>query len=443
MATELSTSELAWLRQQRWFGAKERDLAGAEVVDVAQSDTGVRLEIVEVRFSEADAERYALVRTEQTLDAVTEPWVGELLLRRFREADVARTDAGGELVFHATRVLADVSATAISPIGPLGVEQSNSSLRFGDALILKLIRRLQSGIHPEAEISAFLTERTSFRHMPLLAGTASYVNSACEPSLLMVLQTLVPNVGDAWSTTLRRLDGVRAGEEMDAAVRPLARLGLVTAELHLALASHDDEPAFAPEPISASDVESWQEAAAGELETACAALERVGQACDELALRARLQGLHGLIGSRKTRHHGDYHLGQVLERPDGDFAIIDFEGEPKRLLSVRREKRSPLRDVAGLLRSLDYARHAACPEHASAIEIARLDAWYVATRVAFLDAYRGRVEQVRPDLLPAGAAFGPALAALELEKAAYEVLYELSHRPAYVRIPAQALAATI
>jgi trehalose synthase-fused probable maltokinase len=177
-----------------------------------------------------------------------------------------------------------------------------------------------------------------------------------------------------------------------------------------------------------------------------AIIDEVGQAIDALtrrqidveaaALLHRADGIAALQGGLKIRHHGDYHLGQVLEREDGSFAIIDFEGEPSKPLARRREKRSPLRDVAGMLRSLDYARHAAL--HASGgSEVLRAHEWYVAARQAFLDTYLEAIRREHPGLLPTEV--DPPLSALELEKAAYEVLYELNNRPDWLPIPLAAL----
>src|SRR5205814_1487260 len=152
-------------------------------------------------------------------------------------------------------------------------------------------------------------------------------------------------------------------------------------------------------------------------------LGHYGISVDPTDLLRRADGIAGLEGSEKIRHHGDYHLGQVLERTDGSFAIIDFEGEPSKPLSQRRERRSPLRDVAGMLRSFDYARNAAL-RTAQAPVREHADAWYTRARSAFLETYFATLRAGEPRLVPDDAV--PALAALELEKAAYEVLYELN-----------------
>jgi trehalose synthase-fused probable maltokinase len=225
------------------------------------------------------------------------------------------------------------------------------------------------------------------------------------------------------------------GADPQPSIQSLARLGETTAALHLALGQPGGGPDFDPELIDDADVEAWQADVRAEVEQALHGLRAHGQTIDPGPLLARADGIRALRGAPKTRHHGDYHLGQVLETMDGNFAIIDFEGEPSKPLSVRRAKRSPLRDVAGMLRSFDYARHAAlrAGDADAAQRRARADAWYVAARQAFLDAYLPIVGRDPAEV-------EAPLAALELEKAAYEVLYELNNRPDWLAIPVQALS---
>jgi trehalose synthase-fused probable maltokinase len=218
----------------------------------------------------------------------------------------------------------------------------------------------------------------------------------------------------------------------------MARLGRTTAELHLALASGTGD--FSAEPIAESDVAAWRRAVEDEVRLATEALARQAIQVDTAALLRRADGLAGLTGALKTRHHGDYHLGQVLEREDGSFVIIDFEGEPAKPLALRREKRSPLRDVAGMLRSFDYARHTALrsADRTDATRIAAASEWYAAVRDAFLATYVRTVKAGSTSLLP--REIEAPLTALELEKAAYEVLYELNNRPDWLPIPLAALS---
>jgi predicted trehalose synthase len=301
-------------------------------------------------------------------------------------------------------------------------EQSNTSIVFGDALILKHFRRLAAGPNPDVEITRFLTERTGFRHTPRLCGSLEYRDGAGAWALAMA-QELVRDARDGWRWLLERLAGG------DAALGPLHGLGRRTAELHLALGSDPHDPAFAPEVITPADVEAWTEAVQRQLEAARTALG--GALPDGVPARIEAAGLGPLAGATKQRHHGDFHLGQTLiGRGGAEVAIIDFEGEPLRPLAERRRKHTPLRDVAGLLRSIDYAAMATRP--------AGLEDWAAAWQAEgarlVTAAYRRAVTGA--GFVPgADNAFTRALAVLELEKAAYEVLYEANHRPAWVAIP--------
>ncbi len=438
---DLSSELLDDLRRQRWFAAKDRAVRGARVVDRAAPlgpTSDVRLELVAVDFAAGPSETYVLVRSGEVLDALGSPGVADALLERTREGAALPTEQGGALLFARTYALQAALRRVAAPPTLMAGEQSNTSIRYGDALILKLFRRLQPGINPELEVGRFLTERTSFRHAPRLAASLEYraPDGAC--AALAILQTFVPNRGDAWSTTLERLAGVLAGERPEAAVRPMRRLGEVTASLHLALSSVADDPAFAPQPVSDADTRRWTRAIESQVARAAAALQARGVVVPMDRLLARARGVEALRGSLKIRHHGDYHLGQVLEQPDGDFTVIDFEGEPLKPLEARRERASPLRDAAGMLRSFDYARHAALRmgEADDPARVARAEAWHHAARDAFLTAYAATIQGGRSELLPALAgSVDRALAAFEIEKAAYEVLYELTHRPDWLPIP--------
>jgi len=395
-------------------------------------------------------------------------------------------------------------AAAELELRPLGVEQSNTSVRYGDRLVLKLFRKLEPGVNPDLEIGRFLTRSTTFRHVPPVAGgldlraggvaVAGGGARGREPITLAVLQGFVPNEGDAWSFTLdalgryfeRARSGWGRGDFGRAAVpaRPLLELaeaagggsppaelyerigtylptvrllGERTAELHLALASAPTEDyAFAPAPFSTLHQRSLYESmrtSAGRtfqlLRQRLPGLAPEARAAAEQALAAQDQVRERfalLLGTKVTatriRTHGDYHLGQVLYTGK-DFVILDFEGEPARPLSERRLKRSPLRDVAGMLRSFQYAAYARLFEEAGsgiipATEVPVFESWSLYwerwVSAAFLAAYLQRT---------AGASFVPArrsdlavlLDAYVLEKAIYELAYELNHRPGWVRIP--------
>jgi trehalose synthase-fused probable maltokinase len=440
---------LEQLVRQRWFAGKHRWLTGATVLDRATlpaEGAPLRLELVEVWYATPPSERYLLLRHDHTLDTVEQPATAEAVLALLLVGGEVPTERGGHVHAWHTAALAPWIAKKPPSARPLSTEQSNSSVRFGDALIMKVYRRPEPGAQPDLEIPRFLTERTTFRHAPLLAGAAEYVDASGERWALATLQSFIPNRGDAWQTMLARLNEALGGGDVERAAAPLARLGEVTAALHLALASVGDDPAFAPEAILPDEAGRWADDVQRNVDDALDAAGTRATVTDPAAPRLAAAGVRRLAGARKARIHGDFHLGQVLERPDGDFAIIDFEGEPARPLGERRAKRSPLRDVAGLLRSLDYACHTAVgiSGPVDAARQGRAHAWQRAARQAFLDAYLAAISAEQPTLLPASRAdVDAALAGLEVEKAAYETKYELAHRPAWLPIPLAALGATI
>ena len=420
------------LRAARWFGGKNRAVADARPVDRAHIGP-ITLRLVEVQYLEGPPETYVLA------DPLDDTGAALALLEQFA-GGVVPTE-GGRLEFRPTHLFASVARERLEPVAVMRGEQSNTSIRFGNQLILKLFRRLQFGPNPEVEVGRFLTDSTDFRDAPPVVGSASYLDPGGREASLALLQQFEPNRGDAWTTTLHRLRAVLDGGDPAESVLAMGRLGQTTAELHLALASGTGD--FSAEPIAPADLAAWLTAIEDEVRTAARALARQAIQVDTAALLRRADGLAGLRGALKTRHHGDYHLGQVLERDDGSFVIIDFEGEPAKPLALRREKRSPLRDVAGMLRSFDYARHAALRAgDASTPARGRAAAdWYAAVRDAFLSAYVRTVTAQSTSLLPGD--IEPPLAALELEKAAYEVLYELNNRPDWLPIPLAALSGTM
>lgn len=418
------------LQAARWFGGKSRDIRDTRIIDRACWVDEAALSIVEVIYAAGPPDTYVLA------DRLDEPRVAYALLDRIRGGARLSTESGGSLLFHQTRFLATVQREHLEPVALMRGEQSNTSVRFGDALILKLFRRLQYGPNPDVEVGTFLTEHTRFAGSPPVAGSVDYVSPEGEQASLALLQAFERNRGDAWTTTLARVRSVLDGADPTESVSAMARLGRTTAELHLALASGAAD--FAAEPITPADVRSWREGIHEEVRAAVRGLARQGISVDVERLLQRADGIGALEGALKTRHHGDYHLGQVLERNDGSFVIIDFEGEPAKPLAQRREKRSPLRDVAGMLRSFDYARNSALRSTASTDPgvARRALQWYASVREAFLSSYLAVARQ-DPGLLPADVE--SPLAALELDKAAYEVLYELNNRPDWLDIPLTAL----
>jgi maltose alpha-D-glucosyltransferase/alpha-amylase len=348
-------------------------------------------------------------------------------------------------------------------------EQSNSSVFFEGYGMLKLYRRLQPGAHPEVEMSRFLVERARFANTPPLLATLEIAldgESGAEGHALGVLFGFIRNQGDGWTQALNYLtryldDALSTGEDPSNLADPdvfflmLARqLGIRTAEMHRALAEYaGDDPDFAPEPISREDIVEWRDALTAAAAHMLSGLERgrsslpaVTQdlADHVLALREELfEHILGLIPdtveAQKTRYHGDFHLGQVIV-VQNDFFIIDFEGEPARPLAARRRKGPPLRDVAGMIRSFDYAAVAAVRELAEARPAAEprmtelAEAWRQRAVDGFRAAYRKTMRCCAA--YPASKKQAREMTAFfMLEKAVYEVSYELANRPAWVDIP--------
>jgi maltose alpha-D-glucosyltransferase/alpha-amylase len=368
----------------------------------------------------------------------------------------------------------------------LKAEQSNSSVVYKDRFILKLFRRLESGMNPDLEIGRFLTEM-GFPHIPPVAGALEYRQGRSAPMTLAILQGLVQNQGDAWQYTLDFLSDylehalARRGELRDMTVpqkhlldlsegdfHPLASemigaytesarlLGQRTAELHTALASAPDDLDFAPEPFSKlyqrSLYQSMRSLTTQVLDLLRKRLKTLPKAVQPEAqqildrkddvLNCSRSVLEQKITAMRIRCHGDYHLGQVL-CTGKDFVIIDFEGEPAHSLSERRIKRSPLRDAAGMLRSFHYASYAALfsqqstglahPEDLPHLE-RWLGSWCVTVSVTFLKAYLKSMSQ--GNILPqAPRELQILLDAYLLEKVVYELGYELNNRPDWARIP--------
>ncbi len=380
------------------------------------------------------------------------------------------TAQGHRVVFRATRALADVDLAEEMPIDRLGGEQSNTSMRIGEAMIFKLYRRLEAGIHPEIELGRFLTEEAGFANTPPLLGSVERIAPDGTPMALGVLHGFIRNQGDGWAFALGYLDGYLADrgtgpvetEEVSAAealpqdffLPLMGVLGTRIAELHAAFAIPTDDPAFQPEPVTAADVEAWRQLVREQAAAARSALQRtVADGGIAETLRARVNRLlerwdavDGRIAEAlprdlavtKTRLHGDLHLGQVVVVRD-DFFILDFEGEPVRPMVERRAKQSPMRDVAGMVRSFNYAGRAALqriPATDARIDDLRdaVDAWEHASVAAFLDAYRAAAagcSSVPQD----DAAFAGLLDLFTLEKALYESCYEAANRPEWLAIP--------
>jgi len=489
----LSGSGLAPLRdflvRQRWFAAKARGLRTVEIEDWAALEADRPALLLLLRL---DGERY-YVPLSVCPAASSAP-----VTRVARVGDQAIVDAHGDLTFMrpllgamaAHRELegrrGSFECRSCGPVGSaegwggglrdavrISGEQSNTSVVLDRTLILKSIRRPPPGINPDVEILNFLASRTGFGQVPPLAGWIEYVGAWGHRATVAVLQGFVENVGDGWRYVLAGLEElcnalerpqVRGAADRTEGwivtlagplIRDVRKLGMVTGGLHAALASDAHWPTFRPEPVTYEDVGRWCARIARELEALAFDTAAVASTPGLEMIREALRRSGGridsavadvsLLGSshtHKIRCHGDYHLGQVLKTADG-FAILDFEGEPARSLEERSGKQPPLRDVAGMLRSLSYAVHAVArrrqPERRAETLCSLID-WEGHARQAFLEGYGASVGESPVRLVPVSESeLARVCAAFELEKACYELRYELDNRPDWAPIPADGI----
>lgn len=444
--TFLDEQELSdWIVAQRWFASKTRQVSHIEVVDAValRSESPLLvLCLVEARFPSGTHETYQVPlglrpagegwdeRVIQqsggwtVYDALADPAHGRELLHRMR-ANSELQSGQDEFVFRwAESAPAGLGGTV--DVRPVGVEQSNSSIVFGDELILKSFRRVEPGVNPELELLRFLSAK-GFAHIAPLAGWYE-VEGRLLDATLGILQEYLVGARGGWELSLDEL-----GSDPDGLLDRLGALGTVIGELHSALGSDDSDPAFSPDEPSAealsiltADVDEQIERLFLELPDTDAVAPIRGRGQD---VREKLNRIaHVIAGGRVIRTHGDLHLGQTMLTERG-WVVLDFEGEPARPLPQRRLKRSPLRDVAGMLRSFSYARAGANLMRGTAAP----DDWEEHARERFLIGYH---EAVDSTLLPPGQqATEQLLAVFELEKAVYELRYELNNRPDWVAIP--------
>lgn len=461
-----------WLEQRRWFADKGRAISGVDVEDALIERVGsdwLALAVARVAFKDGGVTRYLLplARTDfpgaadvihraapgavaGVVDATEKAWFGGWLLDQF----AAGTErARGSWVFSApTGAGAEIAASRNSPMIAVRAEQSNSSLRFGDLLVVKLFRRLQPGLNPDEEVLRALAS-VRFERVPSYVGSVSWRWRDGATYAVALAQGFVVNTGDGWAWMLQRLAGVAAGDldpetDLFTAERLLGRR---TGELHVALAAIR-EPEFTPEATDRSTIDAESRRTLAAIEETILLLRegkrhlpehlttRLPDAIAGLrALAERAVGYRDELNTLRIRVHGDYHLGQTLRTPGEDWVIIDFEGEPARPLEARRQRASVLKDVAGMLRSFAYARGAAeraadaSPDRAARV---RLELWETGARHAFLEGYRQALAASEMRLVPEDdAAFDRALAAWELDKALYEVAYEARNRPDWLELP--------
>jgi maltokinase len=437
-----------WVEQQRWYASKSRHVTGIEIDEgvVVSEDPPLFLALVQTRFATGSHELYQLPLTFRAsgrtdgrepiattsewsaFDALAEPELARELLACIGAEEQIETEEG-LLRFH--RAEGTVSVPADAPVRLVGVEQSNTSVVFGDQVVLKVFRKLEPGINPELEMLQFLT-RQKFPNIAPLMGWYDYEGRSLAATLGVAQRFVAAGTG-GWELALEQVSS-----DPGRFLVELGILGTVTAELHIALASDSSDPAFAAEEPSTEALSLLTATIDEDIERIFTRLpddERLGAIVgrgqdvrERVAKRTQLSA-----GGRVIRTHGDYHLGQTLHTPDG-WVIIDFEGEPARPLFARRQKRSPLRDVASMLRSFAYVT--------SAEEIHRghraSEDFEQRARETFLEHYFQRID---PALLPPGeAAVANLLSIFELEKAIYELQYELDKRPDWAPIPVAGIA---
>jgi trehalose synthase-fused probable maltokinase len=454
IARALGEEELReWVEQQRWYASKSRHVTGIDIVETItlREDPLLLLALVQTRFATGTHELYqlplslrapnggdegptgeAIAHTDEwtVYDALAEPSEAIELLRRVESTDETIATPDGRFSFRQFEG-AVPHLSGPSDVRLIGVEQSNSSVVFDEKIVLKVFRKLEPGVNPELEVLRFLTWR-GFPNIAPLHGWYDYEGQAFA-STLGVAQEFLPEAVGGWELAL---DEIWSAPEMF--LERLGGLGTVTAQLHTCLASDASDPAFSPD-------EPSQEALALLTATIDEDIERIflrlpdderlapiagrGQDVRErLAARAQIG-----VSGRVIRTHGDYHLGQTLLTPRG-WVIIDFEGEPARPLPERRQKRSPLRDVASMLRSFAYATSAV-----QLLNRRRAPAGFEQrARERFLEHYFAAVD---PTLMPGGeAVINNLLSIYELEKAIYELRYELNNRPDWISIPVAGIA---
>jgi len=486
-----------YLESQRWYAGKGEKIAQAALADHVLWEAGGRWLLailstgggagdeharyflpLSLAWEDREEERMralapatvAKVRQQANIGVLGDAFADETFCRALVKAigaGVEVASAHGKFRFRPTRAFSEIAGPDYErlAVGRPQSQSSNTIVNIADRLFLKGYRRLRPGVNPEVEIGSFLTEVAHFPHCAPVAGAIEHVAGDGVPTTLAMLQGYVANQGDGWTYTLAYLE--RFLEEWRNVADPPpqdahgAYLGLIrtlalrTAQLHQAFAMPTGDPAFEPEPVADEDLAGWKRRVR---EEAIATLELLAQRLGELTLPPRTDA-RTLIAQRdrllaridacsiatahalKTRHHGDYHLGQVLLTKN-DFLITDFEGEPSRTFEERRGKHSALRDITGMLRSFNYARWTALKSalrgHEDDERLAPLAAhWETEARQAFLAAYEQAARTAR--LFSALDEVRGLLRLFELEKALYELRYELTNRPGWAAIPLQGI----
>ena len=488
---KLGTPELvAFLAPRRWFGAKAGTPTAArirEVIPLPWEGGQFAITRLEVTTANGQTSLYQLPLCVRDNEEIGDSQPKSIVARVVAEDGTEGTlfdavedgafvrglvDAfahGGEFRDHTRWVIEPLSAASfVVPQGAMirvgSAEQSNTSIIIGEQAILKLFRKLEQGEHPDVELTRFLTIDAKFAHTPALLGVMRFEDGG-RGTIAGMLTEYLPKSVDAWSYALERarpyFNAPRERESPNAFLHDAERLGVVTRAMHEALARGTGQD-LAPGPAGADMIDEWASRAKQSVRDSLSLLERQLRALPKErapegeALVRRSERYLGVVdeivsmlrgdAGLATRIHGDYHLGQVLHTARDDFMIIDFEGEPLRSLAERRSKASPLRDVAGMLRSFAYAA-ATLGMEAKALDQStrevRIGRWERDSRDAFLGGYLQSDGEPRETqrILPKDAEHVRALLRLfELEKAFYELSYELNNRPAWAWIPMRGIA---
>ncbi|AXP02521.1 maltose alpha-D-glucosyltransferase [Pseudomonas bijieensis] len=487
----------SWLQNRRWFAGKDSAIEKVEIVygvrfgdpqhpvllseiDVTSAGQTLRYQLPfgllpEDQVGAALPQQLALsrVRRVRQVGLITDAFSLEHFIRAVLQGMQAGTVlpcTEGELRFEPTEGLTALNLGAEPEVRYLSAEQSNSSVVVGGSLVLKLIRKVASGVHPELEMSAYLTA-AGFGNISPLLGSVVRRDAQGEDSLLMIAQGYLSNQGDAWEWTQNNLERALRDELADAVSEQeqhynalgelkdfAGMLGQRLGEMHQLLAQATDNPDFAPLTTNAKETQAIGKDVAAQVENALRLLKQnqgqlnpVDQAMvarlleHKKTILAHVQELAGkAVGGLRIRVHGDLHLGQVLVIK-GDAYLIDFEGEPARPLHERRGKHSPYKDVSGVLRSFDYAAAMAIHLHtvdstadADAARQRVADRYLKEARQAFVEAYRLAAASLAHEWKDAEGE-DAALALFGLEKAAYEVAYEAENRPTWLPVPLHGL----
>ena len=496
-ATLEQTSLPAWLPKRRWFAGKDASIDSVHIaygvrfgdpqhpvllseIDVSSGGQVSRYQLPfgflgEDQFTSALPQQLALarVRRARQVGLVTDAFSLEPFIRAVihgLQAGTLLNSSEGELRFEATPHLAKLPLGDDAPVRYLSAEQSNSSVVVGESLVLKLIRKVASGVHPELEMSAYLTAAGYPNISPLL-GSVIRRDGAGQDNLLMIAQGYLSNQGDAWAWTQNNLERAIRDElaqaiseqeqhynALDELKEFAGLLGRRLGEMHGVLGAKTSDKDFRPELTTARQAQAWAKDVAAQIERALHLLDlhqnQLNPADQALvsdllaqkkAITSHVQALaKATLGGLRIRVHGDLHLGQVLV-VKGDAYLIDFEGEPARPLHERRGKHSPYKDVSGVLRSFDYAaamaRNDQGLDQSPTAQLARrrvTERYLTDARQAFIQAYQSATSTLAHDWQDAKGQ-DAALTLFSLEKAAYEVAYEAENRPSWLPVPLQGL----